>query len=142
VCSPDECGICKKQTEHVASYTRARQEYKAEQSKRHDDHQVYSADMQKIMMLPRMPGVKTAVFTRRIIAFHETFAPVGKGSTRPPLGTIWHEGVGGRQGEEVASTFIAAMRHPELRDCKALTLWCDNCTGQQKKLHFIHGHQQ
>ena len=83
-------------------------------------------------MLLRKPGVKTAVFTRRIIAFHETFAPVGKNSKRAPLAVIWHEGVGGRSGEEVASTFIAALRHPSMSCCKEVTIWVDNCTGQNK----------
>lgn len=46
------------------------------------DTVIRSVDLQKVIMLPRMPGVKTAVFTRRITAFHETFAMVGKMSTK------------------------------------------------------------
>ena len=34
----------------------------------------FFVDMQKVIMLPRMPGVKTAVFTKRLVTFHETFA--------------------------------------------------------------------
>jgi len=29
-------------------------------------------------MLRRMPGVKATAFTKRIIAFHETFASIGQ----------------------------------------------------------------
>ena len=67
-----------------------------------------------------------------IIAFHETFAPVGKATGKPILAAIWHEGVGGRSGDEVASTFIAALRHPCFSDCDQFTFWLDNCTGQNK----------
>ncbi len=42
------------------------------------DTSVRSVDLQKVIMLPRMPGVKSAVFTRRISTYHETFASVGK----------------------------------------------------------------
>jgi hypothetical protein len=43
---------------------------------------VRSVDMQKVIMLPHMPGVKTALFTRRIVAYHETFANMGKKSQK------------------------------------------------------------
>ena len=36
---------------------------------------VRSVNLQKVIMLPGLPGVKTC-FTRRIVAFHEKFAPV------------------------------------------------------------------
>ena len=35
-----------------------------------------SVDLQKFLMMPRLPGVKTAVFTRRLVVFHETFVPL------------------------------------------------------------------
>ena len=37
---------------------------------------VISIDMQKILMLPRMP-IKNCIFTRRLAQFHQTFAPLG-----------------------------------------------------------------
>ena len=37
---------------------------------------LFSADMEKVNMLPRLPGVKNAVFTRRIVMYHATFAPL------------------------------------------------------------------
>ena len=43
-------------------------------------------------MLPRMPGIKAAVFTRRIVGFHETFAPVGSFEHSKPIAMVWHEG--------------------------------------------------
>ena len=90
----------------------------------------YSADMQKIMMLPVLDGLKSAVFTRRIIAFHETIASLGekKKTDLQTFSAVWHEGPGGRSGAEVASTFIVALRHPTFANSKHLTLWLDNCT--------------
>lgn len=56
--------------------------------------QTESVDLQKVVMLPRMPGVKSPVFTRRLTAYHETFAAVGKKNRRKTLSVVWHEGVG------------------------------------------------
>ncbi|KAJ8361175.1 hypothetical protein SKAU_G00177000 [Synaphobranchus kaupii] len=42
-----------------------------------EDTSARSVDQQEVIMFPRMPGVKSAVFTRRIAAYHETFASVG-----------------------------------------------------------------
>ena len=39
---------------------------------------VRSVNLQKVIMLPRIPGVKSTAFTKRIIAFHHQFAVVGK----------------------------------------------------------------
>ena len=42
-----------------------------------DNEVVVSTDMQKVLMLPRMPGLKTAIFCQRLVVFHQTFAPLG-----------------------------------------------------------------
>lgn len=47
-----------------------------------DDTSVRSVDLQKVIKLPRMPGVKSAVFTRRMSVYHETFASVGNKITK------------------------------------------------------------
>ena len=68
--------------------------------------------MQKVIMLPRMPGAKTAVFTKRLVTFHETFAPLGKFSQTKgilPTGVIWHERILGRNAEDVATTFAQVI---------------------------------
>ena len=44
-------------------------------------------------MLPRMNGVKTCAFTRRIIAFNETFAELGKAKNNSTV--VWNESVSG-----------------------------------------------
>ena len=52
-----------------------------------------------------MPGIKTAIFTNRIVIFHETFAPLGgkyqdKGS---PAAVIWHEAIAVRTVSNIPS---------------------------------------
>ena len=52
-------------------------EYRFDADTLYDDDNVYlSADMQKVWMLPRIPGVKTVQFTRQITTYHVTFAPL------------------------------------------------------------------
>jgi hypothetical protein len=97
---------------------------------------VRSVDLQKVIMLPRLPGVKSAIFTKRIIAFHETFAAVGTkaGKQKKPkqnnISVIWHEAVAGRKAEEIASAFIKALQHE--RDTPHIVYWLDNCAAQNK----------
>jgi len=74
----DGCDLCKNQKQHISNAIKARTSYRVDSStKWPDSTSVRSVDMQKVIMLPRLPGLKTACFTRRIIAFHETFAVVG-----------------------------------------------------------------
>lgn len=91
---------------------------------------VYSADLQKVIMLPRMDTFKTALITQRIIAFNETFAPVGKNQKENPLAVLWHEAVAGRKKEELVSTFHHFFL--SVRDSIKITLWLDNCSSQNK----------
>ena len=77
-----------------------------------------------------MPGVKSVVFTRRIVAYHETFAVVGSGRKIKHLSAVWHEGVSGRNAEDIASTFEVALMAE--RDVKHVVYWLDNCTAQNK----------
>ena len=50
-----------------------------------------------MIILPRLPGVKTCVFIQRLVLFHETFAPLGGKNAKKnrPTGLIWHEGISG-----------------------------------------------
>ena len=110
-----------------------------------------SADMQKIIMIPGLPGVKTVVFTRRIVAYHETFAPLvpskevkkqWKEENRnipcpfKPLGIVWHEGVQGRNDEDVTSTVRKCIYDQQYRCANEVIIWADNGTGQLKNWTF------
>jgi len=74
--------------------------------------------------------VKKLQFTRRIIAFNETFVPTGKAHKLKPLAVIWHEATAGRKREDIVSTFYAFfLQH---RDIGHIVIWLDNCTAQNK----------
>ncbi|ESO93896.1 hypothetical protein LOTGIDRAFT_153369 [Lottia gigantea] len=98
----DRCSTWKRHNEAAAS---ARVHYQTDASNADANILIRSVDLQKVIMLPLMPGNKTAIFTKRIIAFNETFAAVGKQSKKPShirersLAVLWHEGIGGRQGK-------------------------------------------
>ena len=86
-------------------------------------------------MLPRLQGIKTCVFTKRIIAFNETFAPLGgKHKSKPgkPIGILWHEAVTGRDAGDIASAYCRLIRNVRHRDWKHFIFFTDNCTAQNK----------
>ena len=49
-----------------------------------DSSTMFSVDMEKVIMLPRMPGVKQCIFTRRLVGYHMTFAPLGEKQQAKP----------------------------------------------------------
>ncbi|XP_043208495.1 uncharacterized protein LOC122374051 [Amphibalanus amphitrite] len=91
----------------------------------------------KVSLLPVLPH-KAAIFTPRLIVFNETFAPlIRKGAQRgreKPLAILWHEGIAGRDAEDVAATFWQYLK--ENRDKREITIYADNCAGQQKSWVF------
>ena len=132
-CLADGCLICKNQETHLMKKSLSRFEYKSDcflynSSK---GESVVAVDMQKVVMLPRMPGVKKAIFTRRLVAFHMTFAPLGgHGHGGRPTGIIWNESVSGRNDEDVTSTYVKYIEFK--RDHNRFTFWADNCSAQNK----------
>jgi len=87
-------------------------------------------------MLPRLPGVKTCIFTRRLVAFHETFAPLGTASNsetkRPVISTLWHEAISGRNAEDLAGPFIEVICSEYMRDIRQILFYVHNCSAQNK----------
>jgi len=82
-------------------------------------------------MLPRLDTFKSALFTRRIIAFNESFVPLGNSKHCQSYAVLWHEAVAGRKKEDLVSAFYSFLLH--IRDAKKVALWLDNCAGQNKK---------
>lgn len=88
---------------------------------------VFSMNLQKILLLPMIPDLKTCFFTISLIVFNETFAslrPKGKSHC-----VLWHEIVAGRKAENIANS-ILSMR--EERAATNFIFWADNCMGQNK----------
>ena len=78
---PDpECQDCMKYIIHKQKASISRQHYDADKKKdTQPGTEVYvSANVQKVLMLPAMTGVKSCVITNRLVVFHETFAPLGE----------------------------------------------------------------
>lgn len=81
-------------------------------------------------MIPRLDMFKDVIFTPRIIAFNESFVPVGKKRKQYPWAMIWHEAIRGRSKDDIISTYYAFFMAN--RDKKTVVIWLDNCSSQNK----------
>ena len=135
------CEICKKWSVHIKRANCSRDEYRKDTELQNSraksgDHEslnnnpVFSADLQKVIMLPRLESFKTVVFTRRIVIFNESFVPVGTEVPLKPYAVLWHEGVSGGKKEDIASAFHSFFL--QNRDSRSIKLWVDNCSAQNK----------
>lgn len=79
-----------------------------------------------------MDQFKSGIFTPRLVVFNETMSQLGKHGTDTAV--IWHEAIADRKDEDIASAFYTWIN--TLRDVKTLTIWMDNCTGQNKNWTF------
>ena len=75
--------------------------------------------------------MKESFFLSRLVVFHLTGAPVGKLSEHiPVVVACWNESVRGRKAADVPSAWLSILM--EHQDADTITVWCDNCTGQNK----------
>ena len=116
--------------EHINYANESRSAYRSDKDRSWENESVVSGDLMKVTMCPEMPGLKKSIFAKRIVLFHETFAPVGGAEKGKPVGVLWHEGISGRKGEDVAAVFLTYLR--TLEDIKTITIWLDNCAAQGK----------
>ena len=128
----DLCDLCQRWKTHIEKAKRSRSEYDKDRDSQDVSEPVFSADLQKVIMLPRMESFKSVLFTRRIIVLNESFVPLGSktAGSNFPMAVLWHEGIAGRKKEEIISAFHSFLLHK--RDQKVITLWVDNCSGQNK----------
>lgn len=134
-----DCDQCQKWKKHIDRANIARSLYRKHAETTFDPKTVcVSADLEKIIMLPRMENFKKVLFTPRIIAYNETFVPVGGNTikkTSLPFAALWHEAIRGRGKEELISTFNAFFL--QNRDAENFIFWLDNCAAQNKNWAFI-----
>ncbi len=137
--SLDSCKECQKQEVHLRKAKEAREAYQKDKDAPKTEGVVaVSADLQKVIMLPRIPGVKSVLFTKRIIAFNETFAHVGEQDRklkRKHFLALWNETVKGRKAEDICSTFWQFLK--QNRDAEEIIVWVDNCSAQNKNWTFF-----
>ena len=126
------CEDCSSWAKHMENAGITRAWYRKDKEENHPQEVcVLSVDMQKVIMMPRMPGIKNCVFTRRLVQFHQTFAPLG-GKADKIIGVVWDESVSGRNADDVASAYVQYMRHPLCRDKTKFIFYMDNCSAQNK----------
>ncbi|KAF6216216.1 hypothetical protein GE061_000556 [Apolygus lucorum] len=125
----EDCESCEKWKSHHEKYQEARIEYQRDAAKPYSpDEVIVSADLQKVIMLPRADEFKEVIFIPRVIAFNESFVPVGPPPTNraaaaevKPLAVIWHVAISGRKKSDIASAFYAFFR--KNRDQLALSYY-------------------
>lgn len=134
----EQCSSCLDYYQHVEKAKEAREEYKKIENdfsvEYHKLNQLHvTVDLQKVVMIPRLDMFKEVIFTPRLIAFNESFVPIGKfRKETPPFAAIWHEAVSKRNKEDIASTFHTFLRGSYARDVKKIVFWTDNCSSQNK----------
>ncbi|CAJ1084251.1 uncharacterized protein LOC122862640 [Xyrichtys novacula] len=130
---PPDCITCRMWEEHREKAEKATRDYKRDARKQQSGElSIRRVDLQRVILLPRMPGVKPALLTKRLFVFHETFATVGqrRGSEKKSISVIWHEGMALRKAVEVASAYVVALQRE--RDVAHVVLWVDGCTVQNR----------
>ena len=127
-CTGNNCVECKAyNTDHTGRRNLARKEYstdKEKAEKKEKDRLYYSLDLQKVRMLPEIPGSKSTVFTQRICAYNETFSPVGK-RVGDLYAILWHQGIKRRNDEDITSAVVKFLVKLHC-DLKEITIWMDN----------------
>ena len=128
----DDCTICSKYKIHKELYALSLKKYDEDKERSLTDKSIIflSADLQKVILLPRLPGYKVCLFTSRLITFNMTFAPLGKKGVHHefnPVGILWHEEIAGRKDENISSAFYKIIQHHQFRDSSDWVLWTDNC---------------
>ncbi|CAH1099867.1 unnamed protein product [Psylliodes chrysocephalus] len=133
----NDCSDCEKWSKHINRSKDARLLYREYANKEPEEGEVtYSVDLEKIIMLPRCEMFKSVIFIPRLIAYNESFVPVGtKNKNIKPVAAIWHEAIRGRKKEDIISTFHKFFLLK--RDAKKIILWVDNCTSQNKNWAFF-----
>lgn len=131
-----ECTVCVRLAKQTKLYISARNIYKEDGREVVDGTIVRSIDPQKVIILPRLPGIKTVCFTKPIIVFHETFAPIKAYlAISDNLCVLWHEGLAGRKCKEITSVFLKALVCD--RDYKTTIYFMDNWSAQNKNWSII-----
>ena len=126
--SIEECEVCNDHENHVSMAKLGRRFYGIDRDVDDDETTYLSSDMQKVIMLPRLPGCKTVIFQKRLTTYHQTFSPLGKGEKS--LSVIWHNGIRKRNDEDVASAYVIAIK--QFRDSNIIVIWVDNWSEQNK----------
>lgn len=133
----NNCEVCISWKKHIQKAKKSRQKYAEDKERNYSQEGILcvSVDLQKVIMLPRLEMFKKAIFAKRLIAYNESFVPVGKKSKHQPFAALWHEAISGRNKEDIISAFYSFFIHN--RDVEQFILWLDNCSSQNKNWSFF-----
>lgn len=129
---PESCEDCAEHALHVLKFPKARKHYEHDQKRvLKPGEVVVSADLEKVIMLPIIRGSKTCVFAPRLVAFNESFANLNSNvADKKTYAVLWHDAIAGRDASDIACAFWTFLL--KCRDAEKVTIWMDNCTGQNK----------
>jgi hypothetical protein len=115
---------------HVAAKLATKEERDRDRLSDDDTHVIVSFDMENVIALPRA-NVSSFFYRRKLNVYNLTsHCSIG----REGYCAIWHEGMSGRAGNDIASSLIRTMeeilkRHQSIT---TFTLWSDSCVPQNK----------
>lgn len=130
------CVVCDRWQLHIKLAVESRELYQEQADMSSNGDTVYvSVDLQKVIMLPRIDGFKRVIFSKRLIAYNESFVALGSSNKLPPFAVLWNESISGRNKEDIISAFFAFMLSQ--RDVNCFVFWLDNCSSQNKNWCFL-----
>ncbi|KAG5889200.1 hypothetical protein JTB14_000625 [Gonioctena quinquepunctata] len=133
-----DCECCTRWASHIERAERSREQYQYDTDLTKTDTIVYSAYLEKVIMIPRIDMFKSTVFTHRIVVYNGSFVPTGarKGSKASSIyPVLWQEALSGRSKHEILSAYYHFFVFH--RDMKNIVLWVDNCSAQNKNWTFF-----
>ena len=87
----------------------------------------FCMDLQQVMFVPMLTH-STMFYSRQLSTYN---LGVHIGDTGSSFMCMWHEGIGGRGGNEIASCFFRVVTSGRITKDR-LVIWCDNCASQNK----------
>ena len=133
-----KCEKCTSLKDHYAKYRETWLAYKEDKNLVGNcENTCFCPQTEKDILLPRLPGYKVRLFTKRIVVINQSFAPINKEEVRlkKSLGFLWQEGISGRNDEDVTSAFFGAM---EFRDFDNYVIWLDGLITVLDRIRIGH----
>jgi len=63
-------------------------------------------DLQKVILIPYMPHIKSSYFVSRLVVFNEIFATISKSSLYDSHCVLWNEAINGRKTENRTDAIV------------------------------------
>lgn len=97
------------------------------------DYSVLSIDMQQVMFVPAL--THSDMFYKRQLSCYNFACHLS--DFNKAYMCMWHEGIGGRGGDEVTSCLLHLLNKAEIVYKRKLIIWSDNCAAQNKNRMMI-----